>query len=173
MNRSIKFEDHPHENNILSISNQAFDAGIADKTGFNLETYEDSLGLVYEQVSYTTPYGTDSKNYIRITRPSIDTEELLQSTKGTIDEKPQAEIYVRSPRSYLFNLHNNEKYFAEAGFFKIVVLSEGVYLDILSFAVKRIKEDGVIDYRPESIGSLLKLIPLETDRNIRSIITPR
>lgn len=159
---------------MLDICGQAFEKGFAEQEGYEIETFEDGIGLVQEQVKYTVPYGGDESTIsVRLTRPSVDTAEFLAIAEGTIDEKPRAEAWVQAPRSFLFNLANGEKYFADKGFFRVVVLSDGTYLDILSMAFKTVDDAGVSRTVPDTVGSMLRPLPPETDWTIQDIISPR
>lgn len=173
MTERKNFEPTPRETSMLDICTQAFDKALANEDSFTLSTFTDRLGLVHEQVEYKTMYGQDSEVRIRMTRPALDTAEFLAIAEGTIDEKPKADIWVQAPRSFLFKLANGEKYFADQGFFRAVVLSDGTYLDIFSIAFSsREDDDGTVQTIPSTVGSMLRPLPPETDWVIQDIIQP-
>lgn len=166
------FQPVPTETTMLDVANSAFDRVFDNHDQFELSNTADALGLAHEQVRYSTPYG-DSKIDVRITRPSVDSAEILALADGTIDEKPKAEVWVQAPRAFLFNLANGEKYFADKGFFRVVVLSDGSYLDIFSVAfATNTNEQGDVRTYPDTVGSMLRPLPSETDWIIQDLINP-
>lgn len=169
----VEFETQPRGTSMLDVCNDAFDKASENVEGFELTTYEDGIGLVQERVNYKKPYGTGSDVDISINRPSVDTAEFLVLAEGSIDEKPKADIWVNAPRSFLFNLANGEKYFADAGFFRVVVLSDGSYLDVFSMAFKTFEEEGITKTIPATVGSMLRPLPTETDWIIQDLIAPK
>ena len=108
-----------------------------------------------------------------MTRPSIDTTELIQGAEA-IDEKPQAEIGVQAPRAFLFDLLNGQKYYADKGYFRLVVLKDGTYLDVSSIAwATSTNEYGDQRTEPANVGSMLLPLPPETDWVIQDLIDPK
>lgn len=173
MSELAGFEPQPRDTSMLDVCNAVFDKAIANQEKYHITTTEDDLGMVQEQVTYQVPYGTGSSVGVRVMRPSVDTAEFLALAEGTIDEKPRAEVWVHAPRSFLFKLANDEKYFADAGFFRVVVLSDGTYLDVFSMAFKTVEESGVERSIPTTVGSMLRPLPVETDWTIQEIIFPQ
>lgn len=168
------FEPIPTERTIQDVVNAAFDRVFDRPQEFDFSTFTDALGLQHEQVIYQTSLGDNSNGVrVRATRPSIDSADILEMADGTIDEKPRAEAWVQAPRGFLFNLANGEKYFADKGFFRVVVLSDGTYLDILSIAFATdTNEYGDTRTFPDTVGSMLRPLPAETDWIIQDLIDP-
>ncbi len=167
------FEPQPRQTSMLDVCNQAFENWSAGRDDFDVKTFEDGLGLQQEQVIYKVPHGDGSDVSVRITRPSVDTADFLRLAEGTIDEKPKADAWVQAPRSFLFNLANGEKYYADEGFFRVVVLSDGAYLDLFSIAFKTVEDAGVERRIPATVGSMLRPLPPETDWIIQDLISPK
>lgn len=167
------FEPIPRETSMLDIIDSAYKKGLENTEDFTLTTREDPLGLIYEDLEYSVVYGGTNKVNIRATRPSVDTSDFLRLAEGTIDEKPRAEAFIHAPRSFLFKLANGEKYYADKGYFRVVVLSDGSYLDILSIAFASQTDDfGDTRTIPDTVGSMLRPLPVETDWIIQDIIKP-
>jgi hypothetical protein len=171
--KEISFETKPRTSSMLDICEMVFDKATQNLDGYEISTTEDALGLVQEKVTYKVPYGTGSDINVTVHRPAVDTEEFLSYAEGGIDEKPKAEVWVQAPRSFLFNLANGEKYFADKGYFRVVILSDGTYLDVFSMAFKTYEEEGITKTIPDVVGSMLKPLPTETDWTIQELIEPK
>lgn len=166
-----RFEPTPRDTTLEAVCQLAFDRVFETPERFALSNYTDGLGLAHERVTYTNPNGHDAPTKIWIARPSVETAELLKPAEGTIDEKPRADISVHAPRGFLFDLANGEKYFADKGYFRAIILGDGAYLDVLSMAFSTPPDNPNIQ-TVQTVGSMLRPLPTRTDWIIQDIIKP-